>query len=61
MRRVLCAVLVCAAASALVPGAAAAHSLVRSGGGLVSYTSADATSLERPRRAAVRQSGGVPR
>ena len=54
MRRVLCAVLVCAAASALVPGAAAAHSLVRSGGGLVSYTSADATSLNG---LAVRPSG----
>ena len=37
-----------------MPGAAAAHSLVRSGGGLVSYVSADATSLNG---LAVRPSG----
>ena len=45
-----------AAAGALIaPGGAEAHSLVRSGGGLVSYTSADATSLNT---LVVRQSGG---
>ena len=40
---------------AATPGGAAAHSLVRSAGGLVSYHSADATSLNT---LTVRQSGG---
>ena len=54
MRRLAGALLVCCAGVALVPGGASAHSLVRSGGGLVSYTSADATSLNG---LAVRPSG----
>lgn len=41
MRRLALALLVLA----LAPASASAHSLVRSGGGLVSYESADATSL----------------
>lgn len=44
MRRVALVALLCASAG-LLPSAASAHSLVRSGGGLVSYVSADATSL----------------
>ena len=39
------ALAVALAALALTPAAASAHSLVRSGGGLVTYQSADATSL----------------
>jgi hypothetical protein len=45
VRSLATAVVVAAIGLAAVPGSAAAHSLVRSGGGLVSYESADATSL----------------
>jgi Thrombospondin type 3 repeat/RTX calcium-binding nonapeptide repeat (4 copies) len=54
VRRVGAFVVVLAGLAALAPSAASAHSLVRSGGGLVSYISADATSLNT---LAVRQSG----
>jgi hypothetical protein len=45
MRRIAAALLLAAAGLALSAAAAHAHSLVRYGGGLVSYQSADATSL----------------
>ncbi len=53
MRRLV--LLIVAVAVLAAPSAAAAHSLVRSGGGLVSYESADATSLNT---LVVRQGGG---
>ena len=45
MRRLAIAAVLAGIGAAATPGSAAAHSLVRSGGGLVSYVSADATSL----------------
>ena len=54
MRRLVIALALAVAGLATTAGGAAAHSLVRSGGGLVSYTSADATSLNT---LVVRQSG----
>ena len=54
MKRVATALIVVAATAAL-PEAAGAHSLVRPAGALVSYTSADATSLNTLK---VRESGG---
>ncbi len=55
MSRLLRATAVAVACLAAAPAGAAAHSLVRTGGGLVSYTSADATSLNT---LVVRQGGG---